>query len=55
MPVIGAIGLCDVTQIKTRGEEMNITTNNRVEDILGIKYPIIQAPLNWLTNAKFVS
>lgn len=34
---------------------MNIATNNRVEDILGIKYPIIQAPLNWLTNAKFVA
>lgn len=34
---------------------MNIATYKRVEDILGIKYPIIQAPLNWLTNAKFVA
>lgn len=34
---------------------MNLKTNKRVEDILGITYPIIQAPLNWLTNAKFVA
>jgi NAD(P)H-dependent flavin oxidoreductase YrpB (nitropropane dioxygenase family) len=36
-------------------KEMNIKTNKRVEDILGIKYPIVQAPLNWLTDAKFVA
>ncbi|MBD8591477.1 nitronate monooxygenase [Peribacillus simplex] len=34
---------------------MNIKTNKRVEKILGIKFPIIQAPLNWLTNANFVA
>lgn len=34
---------------------MNTKTNTRVEDILGIKYPIIQAPMNWLTNAEFVT
>lgn len=34
---------------------MNPKTNKRVEDILGIKYPIIQAPMNWLTNAEFVA
>jgi len=34
---------------------MNIKTDKRVEDILGIRYPIIQAPLNWLTNSKFVA
>lgn len=36
-------------------KELNIKTNTRVEDILGINYPIIQAPMNWLTNAEFVS
>lgn len=36
-------------------KELNTKTNKRVEDILGIKYPIIQAPMNWLTNAEFVT
>jgi|SRR5690625_300738 len=34
---------------------MIINKSNRVQDVLGIQYPIIQAPLNWLTNAKFVA
>ena len=28
--------------------------NNRVCEILGIEYPIIQGPLNWLTDGKLV-
>lgn len=28
---------------------------NKVTEILNIKYPIIQAPMNWLTNAKLVA
>lgn len=29
--------------------------NNRITEILGIKYPIVQAPMNWLTNAELVA
>lgn len=29
--------------------------SNRICDILGIKYPIIQGPMSWLTNAEFVA
>lgn len=29
--------------------------NNRVIKILGIKYPLIQAPMMWVTNSKLVS
>ena len=29
--------------------------NNRVCEILGIEKPVIQAPLNWLTNGRFVA
>lgn len=28
---------------------------NRVTEIWGIKYPIIQGPMSWLTNAEFVA
>lgn len=28
---------------------------NRVTEILGIKYPIIQGPMAWLTDAKLVA
>lgn len=28
---------------------------NRVTEILNVKYPIIQAPMNWLTNARLVA
>lgn len=28
---------------------------NKVTEILNIKYPIIQAPMNWLTNAQLVA
>lgn len=28
---------------------------NRVTEILGIEYPIIQGPMSWLTNAEFVA
>lgn len=30
-------------------------TNNRVSKVLGIKYPIIQAPMLWLTDANLVA
>ncbi|POH05561.1 NAD(P)H-dependent flavin oxidoreductase [Fructilactobacillus lindneri] len=30
-------------------------SKNPITKILGIKYPLIQAPLNWLTDAKFVA
>ena len=29
--------------------------NNRVTEILGIKYPIIQGAMSWVTNAEFVA
>ena len=29
--------------------------NNRVCEILGIEKPVIQAPLNWLTNGRYVA
>ena len=28
---------------------------NRIKEILGIKYPIIQGPMAWLTDAKLVA
>lgn len=28
---------------------------NKVTQILNIKFPIIQGPMNWLTDAKFVA
>lgn len=28
---------------------------NSVTKILGIKYPIVQAPMSWLTDARFVA
>lgn len=28
---------------------------NRVCEVLGIKYPIIQGPMSWLTNAEIVA
>lgn len=36
-------------------KDMTIELNNRVEQTLGIKYPIIQAAMNWITNAEFVA
>ncbi|MEC0236221.1 nitronate monooxygenase [Paenibacillus kribbensis] len=30
-------------------------TENRVTDILGIQYPIVQAAMSWITDAKFVA
>jgi len=27
---------------------------NRIGELLGIRYPIIQAPMNWLSGAGFV-
>ena len=36
---------------RIEGEEMQ----NRVTDILGIEKPIIQGPLNWLTDGKYVA
>jgi enoyl-[acyl-carrier protein] reductase II len=32
-----------------------INTENRVTAILGIKYPIIQGAMSWITNAEFVA
>jgi enoyl-[acyl-carrier protein] reductase II len=32
-----------------------INTENRVTEILGIKYPIIQGAMSWITNAEFVA
>jgi enoyl-[acyl-carrier protein] reductase II len=32
-----------------------INTENRVTGILGIKYPIIQGAMSWITNAEFVA
>ncbi|WP_242258804.1 NAD(P)H-dependent flavin oxidoreductase [Streptococcus thoraltensis] len=29
--------------------------SNRITEILGIKYPIIQGPMAWLTNAEFIA
>ena len=29
--------------------------NNRITQLLGIQYPLIQAPMAWITNAKMVS
>jgi len=29
--------------------------DNRVTEILGIRYPIVQAPMSWLTNAELVA
>ncbi|MGG0412265.1 NAD(P)H-dependent flavin oxidoreductase [Peribacillus simplex] len=29
--------------------------NNRISNILGIKYPIVQAAMNWITDAKMVA
>lgn len=30
-------------------------TNNRITNLLGIKYPIVQAAMSWITDAKFVA
>ncbi len=29
--------------------------NNTICKILGIKYPLIQAPMNWINNAEMVA
>lgn len=29
--------------------------NNRICDILGIKFPIVQGAMSWVTNAEFVA
>lgn len=29
--------------------------NNRICNILGIKYPIVQAAMNWITDANMVA
>nr|WP_152596738.1 nitronate monooxygenase [Chelonobacter oris] len=29
--------------------------NNRITQILGIQYPIVQGPMSWMTDAKFVA
>ncbi|MDH2997005.1 diguanylate cyclase [Pasteurellaceae bacterium LFhippo2] len=29
--------------------------NNRITEILGIKFPIVQGPMSWMTDAKFVA
>ncbi|MGG0412271.1 NAD(P)H-dependent flavin oxidoreductase [Peribacillus simplex] len=34
---------------------MKINKSNRVQNILGIDYPIVQAPMNWITNAEMVA
>lgn len=35
--------------------EIPVEKNNRVCNILGIKYPLIQAAMNWITDAKMVA
>lgn len=34
---------------------MEMNKSNRVSDILGIKYPIVQGAMSWLTNAELVA
>lgn len=34
---------------------MEINKKNRISEILGIKYPIIQGAMSWVTNAEFVA
>lgn len=29
--------------------------DSRVAKLLGIEYPVLQAPMNWLTDAKLVA
>ncbi len=36
-------------------KKMQITLSNRIQKILNIQYPIIQAAMNWLTDAKLVA
>ncbi|MFD1244259.1 NAD(P)H-dependent flavin oxidoreductase [Paralysiella testudinis] len=33
----------------------NRITENRITKILGIRYPIVQGPMSWLTDARFVA
>lgn len=33
----------------------NMMSNNRITEILNIKYPIVQAPMSWLTSAELVA
>lgn len=32
-----------------------MTACSRITDILGIKFPLVQGPMSWLTDAKFVA
>ncbi|ABR74887.1 nitronate monooxygenase [Actinobacillus succinogenes] len=32
-----------------------MTAFNRITDILGIKFPLVQGPMSWMTDAKFVA
>ncbi|MFJ7649170.1 NAD(P)H-dependent flavin oxidoreductase [Lysinibacillus sp. NPDC097279] len=34
---------------------MEIQLSNRVQEVLGIQYPIVQAAMNWITDANFVA
>lgn len=48
----------NVRTIDSRKEKTSVaidTTTNRVSRILGIKYPIIQAPMMWITSAELVA
>lgn len=34
---------------------IKINLNKKIQEILGVEYPIVQAPMNWLTDANLVS
>lgn len=36
-------------------KEMRINLSNRIQETLHIQYPVVQAAMNWITDAKFVA
>ena len=45
----------DVLHNKYNVKVQSTTSNNRICEILGVKYPIIQAPMYWLTHADLIA
>lgn len=43
------------TKFTTTEYTVSTHDSQRVLDILGTVYPLIQAPMNWVTNASFVA
>ena len=57
MPVnshVGA-GSCEVRLARYEMEMTSSTFPNRVTDMLGVEYPIVQAPMGWIARSQLAS